>query len=64
MYVFTRRLSSASQELCVMRLKGDALFKEKLAGGLKNDIRNLINFHASNRKSEDVHFNGFVLSKS
>ena len=47
-----------------MRLKGDAIFKEKLAGGLKNDIRNLINFHASNRKSENVHFNRFVLSKS
>ena len=23
-----------------MTLKGDAVFKEKLAGGLKNDIRN------------------------
>ena len=27
-------------------LKGDAKFKEKLTGGLKNDIRNLVNFHA------------------
>ena len=26
----------------VMTLKGDAIFKEKLTGGLKNDIRNLI----------------------
>ena len=27
-----------------MTLKGDAIFKEKLSGGLKNDIRNLIIF--------------------
>ena len=26
------------------------LFQETLAGGLKNDIRNLINFHASSCK--------------
>ena len=30
-----------------MNLKDDAKFKEKLTGGLKNDIRNLVNFHAS-----------------
>ena len=27
-----------------MTLKDDAVFNEKLTGGLKNDIRNLINF--------------------
>ena len=32
-----------------MTLKGDALFKEKVTGGLKNDISNLVNFHASSR---------------
>ena len=47
-----------------MTLKGDAIFKEKLAGGLKNDIRNLINFHASSRKSGKLHFDGFVLYKA
>ena len=47
-----------------MTLKGDAIFKEKLTGGLKNDIRNLINFHASSRKSENLHFDGLVLSKA
>ena len=46
-----------------MTLKGDAIFKEKLTGGLKNDIKNLINFHESSRKSENLHFDGFVLSK-
>ena len=47
-----------------MTLKGDAIFKEKLTGDLKNDIRNLINFHASSRKSEKLHFDGFVLYKA
>ena len=47
-----------------MTLKGDAIFKEKLTGGLKNDIRNLINFHTSSRKSENLHFDGLVLSKT
>ena len=27
-----------------MTLKGDSIFKEKLSGGLKSDIRNLIIF--------------------
>ena len=47
-----------------MTLNGDAIFKEKLTGGLKNDIRNLVNFHASSRKSENLHFYEFVLSKA
>ena len=47
-----------------MTLKGDAIFKEKLTGGLKNDIRNLINFHVSSRKSENVRFDELVLSKA
>ena len=48
----------------VMTMKGDAIFKEKLIGGLKNDIRNLVNFHASSHKSENLHFDGLVLSKA
>ena len=40
------------------------MFKEKLSGGLKTDIRNLVNFHASIRKSENLHFDGLVLSKA
>ena len=47
-----------------MTMKGDAIFKEKLIGGLKNDIRNLVNFHASSHKSENLHFDGLVLSKA
>ena len=30
----------------------------------KNDIRKLINFHASIRKSENLHFDGLVLFKA
>ena len=30
-----------------MTLNGDAIFKKKLTGGLKNDIRNLVRFHES-----------------
>ena len=40
------------------------IFKEKLTGGLENYIRNLINFHASSRRSENLHFDGLVLSKA
>ena len=47
-----------------MTLKSDAIFKEKLTGGLKNDWRNLINFHVSSRKSEYLHFDGLILSKA
>ena len=46
-----------------MTLKGDAKLIEKLTGGLKNDIRNLVNFHASSRKSANLHYDGFVLFK-
>ena len=50
-----------------MALKGDAKFKGKLIlrkTGLKNDIRNLVNFHVSSRKSEKMHFDELLLSKA
>ena len=47
-----------------MTLKGDAKFKGKLTRGLKNDIRNLVNFHATSGKSENLHFDGLVLFKA
>ena len=46
-----------------MTLNGDAKFKRKLIRGLKNDMRNLVNFHASKQKSENLHFNGLLLIK-
>ena len=47
-----------------MTLKSDAKFKGKLTCGLKNNIRNLVNFHASSRKSENLHFDWILLSKA
>ena len=47
-----------------MTLKGDAIFKEKLTGVLKNDIRSLVNFHGNKHKSENLDFDGLVLSKA
>ena len=47
-----------------MTSKGYAKFKGKLTCGLKNDIRNLVNFYASSRKSENVLFDGFLLFKA
>ena len=47
-----------------MTLKEDAKFKGKMTRGLKNDIRNLVNFHASSRKSQNLYFDGLFLSKA
>ena len=46
-----------------MTRKDDAEVKGKLTRSLKNDIKNLVNFHASSRKSEILHFDGLLLSK-
>ena len=47
-----------------MTLKGDAKFKGNLTRGLKNNTRNLVNFHARSRQSENLHFDGLLLSKT
>ena len=47
-----------------MTLTDDANFKRKLTCGLKNDIRNLVNFHASSPKSEICTLMGCLLSKA
>ena len=46
-----------------MALKGVAKCKGKLTCGLKNDIRNLIKFYASCRKSENLHLDRILSSK-
>ena len=56
------KIKPKNYKLCVITLKGDAIFKERLTSGLKNDIRNLVNFHRSSRKSENLHFDGLLLS--
>ena len=45
-------------------MKGDAKFKRKLTRRLKNDIRSLVNFHASSRNSENLHIDWLLLSKA
>ena len=47
-----------------MTLKGDAKVKGKLICGLKKEIRNLVNFHDSSRKSENLLFDRILLSKA
>ena len=47
-----------------MVLKGDAKRRGRLAPDLKNDIKNLVNLHVSSQKSGNLHFDGFLLSKS
>ena len=47
-----------------MTLKGDVKFKGKLTRGMKNDIRNLVDFHANSRTPENLHFDGLLLSKA
>ena len=47
-----------------MTLKDNAKIKRKLTCDLKNVLRNLVNFHASSRKSGNLHFDGFLLSKA
>ena len=47
-----------------MTLKSDTKYKGKLTRVLKNDIRNLVNFHASSWKSKNLHFNRFLLSEA
>ena len=46
-----------------MTLKGVAKFKGNLTCGLKNDIRNLVNFHVNSQKSENLHFDQIPLPK-
>ena len=48
--------------LCLMTLKSDAKFEEKLTFGSKNGMNNLVNFNASSGKSENLHFDVLLLS--
>ena len=63
-WIFMRAMTSLKRFWSDKSEKGHALFKEKLTGGLKNDIRNLINFHARSHKFENLHFDGLVFSKA
>ena len=46
-----------------MTLKSHQKTDEKLICGLENDIRNLVNFYQSTRKSQNWNFYWFLLYK-
>ena len=52
----------STEELCLMTLKSDAKFEEKLTLGSKNDMRNLVNFNVTSGKSESLHFDVLLFS--
>ena len=51
----------STEESCLIILKSDAKFEEKLTLGFKIDMKKLVNFNASNSKSESLHFDGLLL---
>ena len=46
-----------------MTLKSDAKFKEKMTCGFRYDMKNLMNFHPTNQKSENLFSMSFFCSK-
>ena len=44
--------------------RGRIWVKGKLTHGMKNNIKNLVNFHASSRKSKNVYFDELLLFKA
>ena len=46
-----------------MRLESDVKFEEKLTCGLENNMGNLVNFHQSTWKSQNLDLDGILLSK-
>ena len=61
---FDEIILSKAYNVSAMTLNGVTKCKEKLSRYLENDIRNLVNFHASSQKSENFQFLGFLLSKA
>ena len=45
-----------------MTLKNDEKFEKKLTCGFENNIRNLVKFHQSTRKSQNWDFDGTFLT--
>ena len=45
-------------------IEGCSKFKGKLTCSLENDLRNLVKFHPSSGKSENLHFDGLFLSEA
>ena len=49
-----------TEELSFLTMKSDAKFDEKLTCGLENDMKNMVNFHQSNWKSQNWHIDGIL----
>ena len=49
------------KSLCLMILKSDAKFEEKLTFGSNNDMRNLVNFNVRKGKTENLHLDVVLL---
>ena len=43
-----------AEELCVITMKNNAKFEEQLTCHFKTDMRNLMNFDSSTRKSKKI----------
>ena len=52
-------MKKSKEELCLMTLKNDAKFEEKMILGSKSDMRNLVNFNASSGKFGKLQFDVF-----
>ena len=52
-----------TDEFCVMTMKNDTKFEEKLTCQFKIDMRNLTNFDASTQNPKNLHFNRLLLTK-
>ena len=44
------------EELCLMTLKSDSKFKQKLTGSFKYDMRNFVNFQPTTQRSKKFNF--------
>ena len=55
--------SKFTGELCVMKMKNDAKFEDKLTCQFKIDMRNLTSFDSSTQNLKNLQFNGLLFTK-
>ena len=60
--VYKTSAKKSIEELCLMAIKSDAKFEEKLVCCFKND-KNFVIFDLSARNSQNFHFDWFLLCK-
>ena len=60
--VYKILVKKSIKELCLMTIKSDAKFEEKLTCFFKND-KNLVNFDPSTQNCQNFHFDWFFLCK-